>query len=58
MVLRSSSSEDGMRSGIVSESSSAAVPPSGRLDVLVERAAVIVLGLIKADEGLDSMLLG
>ena len=57
MVLRSSSSEDRMRSGIVSKSSSAAVPPTGRLDVLVERAAVIVLGLMEADEVLDSMLL-
>ena len=58
LVLMSSSSDDGMRSGIASESSSAAVPPTGRLDVvLVERAVLIVLGLIEAEEVLESMLL-
>jgi hypothetical protein len=58
LVPMSSSSDDGMRSGIAYESSSAAVPPTGRLDVvLVKRTVLIVLGLIEADEVLESMLL-
>ena len=57
--LSSLSNDDVTRSWSESESSSAAVPPAGRLDeVLVEQVFLILLGLMQAGEVLGSMLLG